>query len=123
DRVEAELGLPCFVKPSNMGSSVGVSKARTRPELGAAIAHALEYDEWIMAEEAIVGREIEVGVLGDDPPVASLPGEVIPAADFYDYADKYEDGKAELLIPAEIAPEQVAEVQTLAIRAFEACSC
>jgi D-alanine-D-alanine ligase len=121
DRVEAELGLPCFVKPSNMGSSVGVSKARTRAELVAAIADALTFDEWILAEAAIVGREIEVAVLGDDPPEASLPGEVIPAADFYDYADKYEDGKAELLVPAPLTATETAAVRTLAVRAFEAC--
>jgi D-alanine-D-alanine ligase len=123
DRVEAELGFPCFVKPSNMGSSVGVSKARTRAELDAAIAHALEYDEWIIAEEAIVGREIEIGVLGDDPPEASLPGEVVPAADFYDYADKYEDGKAELLVPAPISESETETLRALAIQVFEACRC
>jgi D-alanine-D-alanine ligase len=120
-RVEAELAFPCFVKPANMGSSVGVSKARTRPELRDAIAHALAYDEWILAEEMVPGREIEVGILGDDPAVASLPGEVVPAADFYDYADKYEDGKAELRAPAPLSAEQTAEVQQLAVRAFEAC--
>ena len=122
-RVESELGLPCFVKPSNMGSSVGVSKARDRAELDAAIAHAFEFDEWILAEEAVVGREIEVGVLGDDPPEASLPGEVIPAADFYDYADKYEDGKAELLVPAPLSADETDAARALAIRAFEACRC
>ena len=106
-----------------MGSSVGVSKARTRAELDAAIEHAFEFDEWILAEEAIVGREIEVAVLGDDPPEASVPGEVVPAADFYDYADKYEDGKAELLVPAPLSAEQTAEVRALAVRAFEACRC
>ena len=120
-RAEAELGLPCFVKPANMGSSVGVSKARTRDELRAAIGDALTYDEWILAEEMVRGREIEVGVLGDDPPVASLPGEVVPAADFYDYADKYEDGKAELRAPAPLTDEQTRAVQLLAVRAFEAC--
>ena len=120
-RVEAELAFPCFVKPANMGSSVGVSKARTRPELRDAIAHALAYDEWILAEEMVPGREIEVGILGDDPAMASLPGEVVPAADFYDYADKYEDGKAELRAPAPLSAEQTAEVQQLAVRAFEAC--
>ena len=119
--VEAELGYPCFVKPSNMGSSVGVSKARTREELRHAIDVALSYDEWILVEQMVAGREIEVGILGDDPPVASLPGEVIPAADFYDYADKYEDGKAELRAPAPLSAEQTAEVQQLAVRAFEAC--
>jgi len=123
DRVEAELGLPCFVKPSNMGSSVGISKVRTRAELDAAIVHAFDYDEWILAEEAIAGREIEVGVLGDDPPEASLPGEVIPAADFYDYADKYEDGKAELLVPAPLSAAETDAVRALAISVFEACRC
>jgi D-alanine-D-alanine ligase len=123
DRVESELGLPCFVKPSNMGSSVGVSKARTRAELDAAIADAQTYDEWILAEAAIVGREIEVAVLGDDPPETSLPGEVIPAADFYDYADKYEDGKAELLVPAPLTEAETEAVRTLAVGAFEACRC
>src|SRR5204862_7125309 len=110
-------------KPANMGWAVGVSKARARAELDAAIAHALEYDEGIIAGEAIVGREIEVGVLGDDPPVASLPGEVVPAADFYDYADKYEDGKAELLVPAPLGAAETEAVRTLAIDASEACRC
>ena len=99
------------MKPANMGSSVGVSKARTRAELDAAIAHAFEFDEWILAEEAVVGREIEVGVLGDDPPEASVPGEVVPAADFYDYADKYEDGKAELLVPAPLTDAETDAVR------------
>lgn len=119
-RVEAELGYPCFVKPVNMGSSIGVSKARTREQLRTAVEHALTFDEWILAEELVAGREIEVGILGDDPPRASLPGEVVPAADFYDYADKYEDGKAELRAPAPLTPEQTERVQQLAVRAFEA---
>jgi D-alanine-D-alanine ligase len=120
-RTVVEIGFPCFVKPANMGSSVGVSKARTAAELHAAISHAFTFDEWLLVEEMIEGREIEVGILGDDPPVASLPGEVVPAADFYDYADKYEDGKAELRLPAPLEPAQVGEVQRLAVRAFEAC--
>jgi len=122
-RAEAELGFPCFVKPANMGSSVGVSKARARADLRDAIRHASRFDEWVLVEEMVRGREIEVGILGDDPPVASLPGEVVPAADFYDYADKYEDGKAELRAPAPLPADQVAEVQRLAVRAFEACRC
>ena len=122
-KVAEELSLPCFVKPANMGSSVGVSKPHTRVELDAAVARAFDYDEWIIAEEAIVGREIEVGVLGDDPPQASVPGEVVPAADFYDYADKYEDGKAELLVPAPLTDAQADEVRALAVAAFEACRC
>ncbi len=121
DRVVAELALPAFVKPANMGSSVGVTKAHDRAELLAAVDRALEFDEWILAEEAVVGREIEVAVLGDAPAVASVPGEVIPAAEFYTYADKYEDGEAELLVPAPLDDAQTAEVRDLAVRAFEAC--
>jgi D-alanine-D-alanine ligase len=123
DAVIADLGLPCFVKPANMGSSVGVSKAHSREELAAAVAQALTFDEWVLAEEAVVGREIEVAVLGDDPPEASVPGEVVPAAEFYDYADKYEDGNAQLLVPAPLDAAATAAVRTLAIAAFEACRC
>jgi D-alanine-D-alanine ligase len=122
-RVERELGLPCFVKPANMGSSIGVSKAHDRAELEAAIALAFAYDEWLLAEEAVSGREIEVGVLGDDPPEASVAGEVVPGAEFYDYADKYEDGRASLLAPAPLSEAQATEVRSLAVRAFEACRC
>lgn len=122
-RVIAELGLPCFVKPANMGSSVGVSKAVDRAELDAAIERALEFDEWILAEEAVEGREIEVAVLGDAPTEASLPGEIVPGAEFYTYADKYEDGAADLLAPAPLDEERTAEVRALAVRAFAACRC
>ncbi len=94
DEVEAELGYPCFVKPANLGSSVGVSKAGDRESLAAACAVALGFDEWILVEEAITGREIEVAVLGDHPPEASVPGEIVPGADFYTYADKYEHDDA-----------------------------
>jgi D-alanine-D-alanine ligase len=119
-RVTAELGLPCFVKPANMGSSVGVSKAAEKSELDAAIELALEFDEWILAEEAVEGREIEVAVLGDAPPEASVPGEIVPGAEFYTYADKYEDGAAELLAPAPLDEVRTAEVRALAVRAFDA---
>ena len=119
--VEHELGYPCFVKPANMGSSVGVSKARDAAELEAAIATAFEYDEWLVAEEAVVGREIEVAVLGDDPPLASRAGEIVPADDFYSYADKYETGAAQLLIPAPLDDVAETAVRSLAVRAFEAC--
>ena len=122
-RVEDELDLPCFVKPANMGSSVGVSKAHHRAELDAAIETAFEFDEWILAEEAVEGREIEVAVLGDAPPEASVPGEIVPGAEFYTYADKYEDGAADLLIPAPIDEVRTAEVRALATRAFAACRC
>jgi D-alanine-D-alanine ligase len=122
-RVVDELGLPAFVKPANMGSSVGVTKAHDRAELEAGIALAFDFDEICLAEEAVVGREIEVAVLGDDPPVASLPGEIIPADEFYTYADKYENGEAQLIAPALLPEPLVAEAQALALRAFEACRC
>jgi D-alanine-D-alanine ligase len=121
--VEASLGYPCFVKPANLGSSVGVSKARDAAELQLALDIALGFDEWVVVEEAITGREIEVGVLGDDPPEASVPGEVVPGADFYSYADKYEDDAAQLLAPAPLAAAQADDVRALAVRAFEACRC
>jgi D-alanine-D-alanine ligase len=121
--VERELGYPCFVKPANLGSSVGISKARDRDELRVAVELALSFDEWIVLEEAIIGREIEVGILGDDPPRASVPGEIVPGADFYTYADKYESDAAELLIPAPLTLTQVEDVRALAVRAFEACRC
>jgi D-alanine-D-alanine ligase len=123
DRVVRELGFPCFVKPANMGSSVGVSKAGDRATLEAACELALAYDEWVLVEEAVVGREIEVGVLGDDPPQVSVPGEVVPGDEFYSYADKYESDEAVLLAPAPLTDEQAREAQGLASRAFEACRC
>jgi D-alanine-D-alanine ligase len=121
--VEADLGYPCFVKPANLGSSVGVSKARDRAEFEAACDAALAYDEWIVIEEAITGREIELGVLGDDPPTVSVPGEIVPGDEFYSYADKYEADDAQLLVPALLTDDQVTEAQALACRAFEACRC
>ena len=119
--VETELGYPCFVKPANLGSSVGVSKVVDQAALVQAIDRALRFDEWIIAEEAIAGREVEVGILGDDPPHASVPGEVVPGDDFYSYADKYEADDAELRVPAPLTADQIADVQALAVRAFEAC--
>ncbi|MGD9750188.1 MAG: D-alanine--D-alanine ligase family protein [Acidimicrobiia bacterium] len=116
-----ELGFPCFVKPANLGSSVGVSKVHDAGELRAALELALSYDEWVVVEEAIVGREIELAVLGNERPEVSVPGEIIPGAEFYDYEDKYHDGRAKLLIPAPL-PDGVAErFRQLAVAAFRAC--
>jgi D-alanine--D-alanine ligase len=122
-QVESEIGYPCFVKPANLGSSVGVSKARDRASFDAALDLALSFDEWAIVEEAIDGREVEVAVLGDDPPEVSVPGEVVPGDEFYSYADKYERDDAQLLIPAPLTPELTAEVRVLGARAFEACRC
>ncbi len=117
------LGLPVFVKPANMGSSVGVSKAKTVEAVRDAIEVALSYDEWIVVEEAVNGREIEVAVLGNLHPKASVPGEIVPGAEFYDYADKYVDDGSQSLIPAALTAEQTLEVQDLAVRAFNAMRC
>src|SRR3954453_10869612 len=114
-RVEAELGLPVFVKPSNLGSSVGVTKAHDRAELHGALEEALRYDEYVIVEEAITGREIEVAVLGNAQPRASVPGEVEPSHGFYDFEDKYLDGTAGLIVPAPLSEAEVAEVQALAV--------
>ena len=119
----AELGLPLFVKPANMGSSVGVSKAKTVEEVSAALDIAFTYDEWAVVEEAITGREIEVAVLGNRTPRASVPGEIIPGREFYDYEDKYVDDGAQLLIPAPLPDGKADEVRALAIRCFEALRC
>ncbi len=119
----ADLGLPAFVKPANMGSSVGVSKAHTVEELRDAIDVALGYDETIVVEEAIVGREIEVGVLGNLEPEASVPGEIVPGEEFYSYEDKYVTDGAQLLIPAPLGEAATAEVRALALRAFRALRC
>jgi D-alanine-D-alanine ligase len=112
------LGLPLFVKPANMGSSVGVSKAKNAAELKAAAAQALKYDEWIVIEEAISGREIEVAVLGNIDARASTPGEIVPGNEFYDYEDKYITDGAQLVIPANLSADEIEAVQKLAIVIF-----
>ena len=117
------FGLPLFVKPANMGSSVGVSKAKTVEEVRDAIDAALTYDEWVVIEEAIVGREIEIAVLGNQEPRASLPGEIVPGAEFYDYADKYLDDGSQALVPAPLTPEQSDTVRAMAVDIFKALRC
>jgi D-alanine-D-alanine ligase len=116
----AELGDVTFVKPANMGSSVGVSRSTSAVELAEALSVAASYDEWIVVEEAINGREIEIGVLGNRSLEASLPGEVVPGDDFYSYADKYHDGVAQTMIPASLSAAATAEVQSLACRVGQA---
>jgi len=119
--VEEALRYPLFVKPANLGSSVGVTKARNRDELHTAITIAAQYDRKILVEEAVPScREIEVSVLGNDEPVASIPGEIIPGHEFYDYAAKYLDDSSQLLIPAQLSAEQVTRVQEMAVAAFHA---
>src|SRR5437773_4590042 len=104
-RVAERIGVPCFVKPSNLGSSVGISKVRKVDDLPAAIDEAARYDRKILIERAAVGREVEVSILGNNEPVASLPAEIRYGAEWYDYATKYAEGQAQLVIPAPIGPE------------------
>jgi D-alanine-D-alanine ligase len=118
-----QLGLPLFVKPANMGSSIGVSRATDIDELRAALGLAFSYDEIVVVEQAITGREIEVAVLGDLDPRASVPGEIVPSHVFYDYADKYLDHGAKLLVPAPLDAHESAEVQQLALTVFRALRC
>ncbi len=123
DRAEQVSAYPLFVKPANLGSSVGVSKCRSRSDLMEGLMDAARYDRRILVERGVNAREIEVSVLGNDQPQASIPGEIIPAAEFYTYEAKYHDERSELLIPAPISPEAVAEVQRLALGAFVASDC
>jgi D-alanine-D-alanine ligase len=116
--IERNFPYPCFVKPANLGSSIGISKARSRPELVLAVDEAARYDRKILIEEAIEGREIECSVLGNDEPIASALGEIIPARDFYDYEAKYNDDRTQLIIPAAVPAEIAAEIRRLAIEAF-----
>ncbi|RPI55112.1 MAG: D-alanine--D-alanine ligase [Chloroflexi bacterium] len=122
-RAEAEIGYPCFVKPANLGSSVGISKAHNRAELHLALTEAARYDRKLLVEAAIDAREIEVSVLGNDEPIASVPGEILPSREFYNYAAKYLDAESELLIPAPIPPETAERVRELAVKAYLAIDC
>ncbi len=118
DRIEAELGYPCFVKPANLGSSVGIAKVRSRAELEAALDNAASYDRRIIIEAGVTAREVECAVLGNDTPQASVIGEITYTSDFYDYETKYTAGLADLFIPADLPPEIAAKIQEMAIQAF-----
>lgn len=119
-RVEAALSYPVFVKPANMGSSVGVGKAKDRAGLAAAFAEAARYDRRIVVEQGVPAREIEISILGNEAPEASVPGEIVPSGEWYDYNAKYIDGGSQILIPAPIDAELAARVRELAISAFQA---
>ena len=122
-KIEEELGYPCFIKPANLGSSVGISRANNGEELIKGIEEAGLFDRRIVIEESIPGREIEVSVLGNDEPAASVPGEIVPNSDFYDYHAKYVDDRSELFIPAELDPTLTAKIQDLAVQTFKALDC
>jgi len=126
--VESKLKYPVFVKPANLGSSVGISKAHDRKELGPAIDEAARFDRKIVIEEGVGGkkhkaREIECAVLGNDNPEASVAGEIVPSAEFYDYSAKYLDEGSQLIIPAKLSKSEMKKVQQLAIAAFRAVDC
>ncbi len=120
DEIEQKLGYPCFVKPANLGSSVGVAKVRSRTELEQALDHAASLDRRIIVEAAVVGRELECAVLGNDFPKASVVGEITYNSDFYDYETKYSQGKADLFIPANIPEEIAQKIQQMSLQAFMA---
>jgi D-alanine-D-alanine ligase len=119
----AGLGYPVFVKPANLGSSVGVTKVHAPSELDEALALAATYDEWIVIEEGVDAREIEVAVLGNTEPRASVPGEIVSSHEFYDYEDKYVDGTCQLLVPAPLDEAPATRVRALAIDAYRALRC
>lgn len=123
EQLEQRFGYPCFVKPANLGSSVGVTKAHNRDELVRALNLAARYDRKILVEEAINAREIECSVLGNDDPIASVPGEIVPSREFYDYEAKYIDDGSDLIIPANLPPEVATEIRHLAVEAFKALDC
>lgn len=118
DKIEAALGYPCFVKPANLGSSVGISKARSRAELEAALDSAASYDRRIIVEAGVVARELECAVLGNDNPKASTVGEITFQSDFYDYETKYTLGQADCSIPAKVSGAIVSQIQEMAVEAF-----
>jgi D-alanine-D-alanine ligase len=126
--VESKLRYPVFVKPANLGSSVGISKAHDRKEIGPAMEEAAKFDRKIVIEQGVGGkknkaREIECSVLGNDEPLASVPGEIVPVKEFYDYNAKYLEEGSELIIPAKLTKAETKKVQELAVRSFKAVDC
>ncbi|MFS0840474.1 D-alanine--D-alanine ligase [Paenibacillus sp. 1P03SA] len=116
---EISIGYPCFIKPANLGSSVGISKARNRQELIEAVEYAFQFDRKVIVEEFVDAREIEVAILGNEEPLASVAGEIVSSSEFYDYKAKYVDGKSTMVIPADLPEETAAQIQELAIQAFQ----
>lgn len=123
EQIETKLGYDVFIKPSNSGSSVGITKAHNREELIEGLKEALKYDRKILVEKAINAREVEVAVLGNDNPIAAVPGEILPAKEFYDYEAKYEDAESRLLIPADMKDNELEEVRELAVKIYSALDC
>lgn len=123
DGIADRLGFPLFVKPANLGSSVGISKARNCAELKTAVELAAQYDRKIIVERGITGRELECAVLGNEAPVASLPCEILPSREFYDYEDKYLLDQAQTKVPADLPHEKTEELRALAVACYKAVEC
>ncbi|MGL4730725.1 MAG: D-alanine--D-alanine ligase family protein [Clostridium sp.] len=123
EKVETNLTYPVFVKPANSGSSVGITKAHDKVELEKGIEEALKHDRKVLVEMGINAREVEVAVLGNDEPKASIPGEIIPAKEFYDYEAKYQNASSKLLIPAALNNEDIETIRNLAVKIFKALDC
>jgi D-alanine-D-alanine ligase len=120
DRIDTELGYPCFVKPANLGSSVGIAKVSGRDDLESALDNAASYDRRIIVEAGVTAREVECAVLGNDNPKASVLGEIAFQSDFYDYETKYTDGQADLMIPSPLPQDVTRKIQAMAVKAFKA---
>jgi D-alanine-D-alanine ligase len=124
DEARNPFGYPCFIKPARLGSSVGITKAHDEAELRTGVALAFEHDEKVLVEQFVSGLEVEVGVLGNQRPTASLPGEIVVTAnEWYDYEAKYDEGEMDLVIPPRLTGAQIERVQELAVRAFVATDC
>jgi D-alanine-D-alanine ligase len=123
DQPVVPFSFPVFVKPANLGSSVGISKAKDSAELKRALDLAAQFDRKVLIERGIIGREFECAVLGNEQPVAAIPCEILPSRDFYDYEDKYLLDKAGTVLPADLTPEQTAEMQRLAVGCYQAVEC
>lgn len=123
DEIEDKLGYPCFVKPANAGSCVGISKCNSRSEIMDAVRLAAQHDQKIVVEENIVGQEVEVAVLGNDEPIVSVPGEILPAADWYDCVTKYSDASSRPIIPANLSPKTTDLIRKRAIQAYKILGC
>jgi D-alanine-D-alanine ligase len=122
-RAENPFGFPVFVKPARLGSSVGITKARSPEDLRAGLELALRHDEKVLIEEFVTGVEVECGVLGNEQPTASIPGEIVTGADWYDYSAKYDEGGMELIVPPRLPEDQVRRVQDVSVQAFVATEC
>jgi D-alanine-D-alanine ligase len=123
DGFENPFGYPVFVKPARLGSSVGITKARSEEELRAGIELAFQHDEKVLVEEFVRGVEVECSVLGNEKPIASIPGEIVANADWYDYSAKYDEGGMELVIPPRVSQEAIERVQQLSVEAFRVTDC